>query len=323
MCSLFGIIDNKNRLSGKNLRNILKVLAEECEVRGTDATGIAYNCLNWIHIYKKPVRGSLFRYYLPDTVHIVTGHTRMTTKGCEKNNVNNHPFYGKAGKTRFALAHNGVLYNDEELRKAEKLPDTPIETDSFVAVQLLEKSGEISFEAIRSMAERLNGTFCFSILTDNNEVYLVKGNNPLHIYDCGGFYVYASTKDILDRTLKRCRIANAVSVKIAEGDILKFSADGTIQKSSFVMQDNYYGLTGWAKGYCADFYGETDIYDERLDEIIEFCSYFGVNEEDIILLVEYGYSYDEIEELLYFPDELKNAADDLRETILCDQEGFE
>ena len=33
-----------------------------------------------------------------------------------------------------ALAHNGVLYNDEWLRKSEKLPSTKIKTDSYIAV---------------------------------------------------------------------------------------------------------------------------------------------------------------------------------------------
>ena len=36
-----------------------------------------------------------------------------------------------------ALAHNGVLYNDKELRREQHLPLTSIETDTYVAVQLL------------------------------------------------------------------------------------------------------------------------------------------------------------------------------------------
>ena len=57
------------------------------------------------------------------------GHTRFTTQGSEKQNYNNHPFYGQADK-EFALAHNGVLYNDTVLRKAKSLPDTHIDNDS-------------------------------------------------------------------------------------------------------------------------------------------------------------------------------------------------
>ena len=43
MCSLFGLIDFDKRLTAKQKNRILNTLARECEVRGTDATGIAYN----------------------------------------------------------------------------------------------------------------------------------------------------------------------------------------------------------------------------------------------------------------------------------------
>ena len=42
-----------------------------------------------------------------------------------------------------ALAHNGVLYNDRELRREQHLPTTPIETDSYIAVQLLEQGQQL------------------------------------------------------------------------------------------------------------------------------------------------------------------------------------
>lgn len=45
------------------------------------------------------------------------GHTRHTTQGNEKRNYNNHPFTGKCKNLKFAIAHNGVLFNDKELRK--------------------------------------------------------------------------------------------------------------------------------------------------------------------------------------------------------------
>ena len=48
----------------------------------------------------------------------------MTTQGKAKYNRNNHPFTGNVPGTRFALAHNGVLYNDRTLRREKKLPKT-------------------------------------------------------------------------------------------------------------------------------------------------------------------------------------------------------
>ena len=53
----------------------------------------------------------------------------------------------------FALARNGVLYNDKELRGEKKLPATKIETDSYVAVQLLEQQRKLNFSTIRPDAD--------------------------------------------------------------------------------------------------------------------------------------------------------------------------
>ncbi|MDR3766775.1 MAG: class II glutamine amidotransferase [Butyricicoccus sp.] len=50
----------------------------------------------------------------------------MTTQGNAKFNQNNHPFRGKLPGQAFVLAHNGVLWNDHELRHTESLPRTSI-----------------------------------------------------------------------------------------------------------------------------------------------------------------------------------------------------
>ena len=44
MCALFGIIDHKNQWSKKQKDKMIRALSQASEVRGTDATGIAY-CL--------------------------------------------------------------------------------------------------------------------------------------------------------------------------------------------------------------------------------------------------------------------------------------
>lgn len=41
-----------------------------------------------------------------------------------------------------------MLYNDSNLKDSEVLPDTCMETDSFAAVRLLEKYGELRYETI-------------------------------------------------------------------------------------------------------------------------------------------------------------------------------
>ena len=88
----------------------------------------------------------------------------MTTQRNEKFNYNNHPSSGSAGDTSFAFAHNGVLWNDKELRKEKLMPDTHIETDSYIAVQLLESQDKLDFDSLRYMAENVEGNFTITVL---------------------------------------------------------------------------------------------------------------------------------------------------------------
>ena len=117
---------------------------------------------------------------IPSHTNYIMGHTRLSTQGSEHINRNNHPFHGAVKETSFALAHNGMLLNDHELKN--KLPVTKIETDSYVAVQLIERSGDLSFSSLKQMAEQLEGTFSFSVLDNQDNLYLIKGNNPLCFY---------------------------------------------------------------------------------------------------------------------------------------------
>lgn len=95
MCSLFGFLDFHDALSYRRKQKLLQVLSRQCEVRGTDATGIAYNSDDHMRIYKRPLAAHRMRFCLPRDVKVIMGHTRMTTQGSEKKNYNNHPFVGK------------------------------------------------------------------------------------------------------------------------------------------------------------------------------------------------------------------------------------
>ena len=137
MCSLFGFLDYGHELARKQRLRLLSTLATAAEVRGSDATGFSFNVDGKQVIYKRPLPAHMMWYRLPAAVTTGMGNTRMATQGSELVNINNHPFPGMAGQTHFSLAHNGVLTNDKTLRKKYKLPSTKIETDSYVAVQLL------------------------------------------------------------------------------------------------------------------------------------------------------------------------------------------
>ena len=118
MCAIFGLLDYKGRLKPVQKLHIIQALGEAAEVRGIDATGIAFFQRKKLSIQKAPKPAHKMKYRIPAEARYIMGHTRMTTQGTAKRNYNNHPFSGKAGKQQFALAHNGILYSvDKWLEK--------------------------------------------------------------------------------------------------------------------------------------------------------------------------------------------------------------
>ncbi len=69
--------------------------------------------------------------------------------------------------------YNGVIYNDKDLRKSEKLPKTNIQTDSYIAVQFIENKRTLNFGTLKFMAEKVMGYFCFTLLDKYNNFYII------------------------------------------------------------------------------------------------------------------------------------------------------
>ena len=114
MCCLYGLIDTKRSLSEARKMKLLHALATAAEVRGTDASGIAYRTEGRLMIRKAAIPGHRLKMSVPGDTITIMGHARMTTQGNEKFNRNNHPFRGKTPAGAFALAHNGVLWNQDK-----------------------------------------------------------------------------------------------------------------------------------------------------------------------------------------------------------------
>ena len=301
MCAIYGFLDYGKKVSNRVLKNIIRELSIAAECRGTDATGISYVNNGEIVTFKQPKPAHKMKLYFPKDTTAVIGHNRLTTQGNEKFNFNNHPFEGRTENHSFALAHNGVLYNDKELKKDRTLPNTFIETDSYVAVQLLEQSDEISMNSVMEMAEAVEGSFVFTILRNDNTLFLVKGSNPITLYHfpAVGLYIYASTTEIISKALKSARFTEPFEdIKVITGDIVCINADGNI---SF---DNFDDMEGFS---CYNWY---DFYDMKLndeDDLLLMCNCFGVDREDVMFLYNCGYSTDEIEELLLDTDLFENT----------------
>ena len=302
MCSIFGVLDYSGKLEPTQRRNMVRALSIAAEVRGTDATGIAFFHGGSLRIQKAPKPAHRMKFNIPNEARHIMGHTRMTTQGSEKQNQNNHPFPGNAGGTKFALAHNGVLINDRELALRNQLPQTNIETDSYVAVQLIEKQNEVSPDSLRRMAEVLEGHFTFTVLDQKNNLYFIKGNNPLTIYHYPqmGIYLYASTQEILETAVKTLGMSllKKENIQPKQGDILRINRNG--KRTTTRFDDTNISHSWWS--YLPSQHISRE--NEHMSLILEMADYLGIPRQEMQLFSKAGYSAWDMEDLLY-DDELR------------------
>ena len=303
MCCLFGAYN----YSGQTVRNyslITNSLAEQATVRGTDATGIAFCKHNRLVIHKEPKSAFEISFKHPDDTVAVMGHTRHATQGNKKDNFNNHPFSGSCKNVRFALAHNGVLSNEKVLQREFKLPKTKIETDSYIAVQMLKYKKQLNAESIKFMAEKVEGSFAFTVLDTDNTLWLIRGDSPLSLihFPKRKMYVYASTNEILYKALVDTDLFEDVKrgdfeeIKIKSGDILTILPDGTVVYDKFNYTEfSYLGRYSWWNYN----YINADIDEMYIEDIKSIAKYYGYAPETIDELVEGGFTPEEIEEFIY------------------------
>lgn len=305
MCCLFGIMDTRGILSGKQKSRMLSILATECEARGTDATGIAYNRGGKLRIYKRPWPARFMRFRIPEDVRVIMGHTRLATQGSEKRNYNNHPFEGHTREGAFALAHNGVLHNDRSLRKDQKLPHTRIETDSYVAVQLIEQKKTLHLDSLKYIAETVEGSFNFTVLDERDNLYIVKGDNPLCLvhFPRAGLYLYASTEAILTKAMGKMHLPpeKPVEVEVSCGDILQIDRAGTITTRRFDSSKFYHRWYDDWRNWLYPYPDQKSSHADRayIQELKSVAGAFGYTSETIDRLLREGFLPEEIEAFLY------------------------
>lgn len=142
-------------------------------------------------------------------------------------------------------------------------------------MQLLEHFGGINAENIKRMSE------------------IVKDCNSLILYYFLKLvlYVYSIIKIILYNYLKKYNLNYKKSeIKVAEGEILQLNPNSIIFRNTFEIKENYHSFLN---PYIFS------IYEFESEEmLLEYCKLFGVSEEDVELLLEYGCDADSIEEML-------------------------
>ena len=158
-------------------------------------------------------------------------------------------------------------------------------------MQLLEREKKLNFQSLKTMAEKVQGSFVFTVLDTRDNLYFVRGDNPLAIFCYDGFYLYTSTAEILRRAEWRLGLRHEGTIDTTEGDILKIDRNGNCSYGGFVPQHSF---RHWWRG-C--------LWDEPVvtanDDLFDAAKSFGVSEDEVQTLLDYGCDPLENEDLLY------------------------
>ncbi|WP_090086290.1 glutamine--fructose-6-phosphate transaminase (isomerizing) [Lentibacillus persicus] len=191
MCGIVGYIGYNDT------KDILLNGLEKLEYRGYDSAGIAMLDNDEIDLFKVKGRIAALRQRVDDSAQatIGIGHTRWATHG-GPSAENAHPHQSASG--RFALVHNGVIENYQELKRAYlDEVDFGSETDTEIIVQLVEKYAEKyqdTAEAFRQTVSVLKGSYALALIdkADNEAIYVAKNKSPLLVGLGDEFNVVAS-----------------------------------------------------------------------------------------------------------------------------------
>jgi glucosamine--fructose-6-phosphate aminotransferase (isomerizing) len=179
MCGIVGYI---------GFRDATEVLLDglrRLEYRGYDSAGIAVRTNGDVTV-KRSV-GKLIGLEMaiasePPKGHSGIGHTRWATHG-RPSETNAHPHRSE----NIILVHNGIIENYAELRQELKKDGHTFssETDTEIACHLIStecrKAGGDTAVAIKETLKRIDGSFAFVIMDENNpdEIYIAKDGSPL------------------------------------------------------------------------------------------------------------------------------------------------
>ena len=132
-----------------------------------------------------------------------------------------------------------------------------------------------------------------------------------------GLYVYASTETIMKKALKQLGLHKFESTRVdtEEGDILRIDKNGKITRSQFEPRIYRSKYMSWYD------YEDSSYYNIHEEILLEYCGCYGVDSEDVELLLEYGYTSDEIEEMLMDTNLLHETLRDVK--YMCGESLYE
>jgi amidophosphoribosyltransferase len=197
-CGIFGIFNqNEENTDAAKLAH-LGIFA--LQHRGQESAGIAVSNGKNILIYRDlGLVSEVFNEGILNTLqgNIAIGHVRYSTAGAN-NWENSQPILNQYPGGSFALAHNGHLINQKELKEdlsSKIVVPKERNADSHLLCQLISATKEKEIE--KSLAEvvlKIKGAFCLVILTKDKLIGLrdSHGFHPLVLGKLENGYVIAS-----------------------------------------------------------------------------------------------------------------------------------
>lgn len=224
MCGLVGMVglSKDPELSFK----ILTALMKTTQKRGFHATGFYYvDENNKVDHFKLGISSRIFTRLEPWTslkevpIKGFIGHTRYSTSGSSRNNVNNHPFISQT--ENIAIVHNGTLNLYHKYRKDYTLKTS---CDSELLLRIIVKENNI-IKGIHKVYELLGSTGDFACQliyrnpdTNTSNFYFFRDTSrPGRFIDLSeqlGQYFFTSTTEIWDETIKELGLKQFESVEV-------------------------------------------------------------------------------------------------------------
>ena len=192
------------------------------------------------------------------------------------------------------------------MRAEFALPKPKIETDSFVAVQLIEQQHNLDFTSLAFMAEQLEGSFAFTVLDKDDNLYFVKGDNPLCIYHYPklGLYLYASQESLLHKALKMLpyNLGQPERIDLICGEIMCIDKQGNMSGVQFNTEKLFGGFNYWSDWgiYRYPLAEQSADKKQYIEELKAAAPGYGITADDIDDWLAQGFFAEEIENMLYY-----------------------
>lgn len=282
MCGIFGTITNDVNNLDLTKIHLLGVMNED---RGTDSCGLYLDGVIYAGFEKNlsTYRNfALSMYKKPKHYPFILGHTRQASPGAKITVENVHPFgfgFNKKKGYSFVGAHNGTLYNKEDLAKefgVDLKSGDREKIDSEILLECIYKSKNFK------VLEKYHGAAALSFVdVRNNKMYLYSGSSgeyttvkpvlerPLHVYVESETVLHYSSESLPLMLLGASddevfQIENNIVYEFTPGDFAN-AKEYPIDRSKMTQKKEYfnnygnYGNYGKYGGYG----GWGDIYDEE------------------------------------------------------------